>query len=336
MTSIMANVAIIGATSWGNTLGRLLASKGIAVSIWARTEARAEELRQQQQNRLSKTDFPTCLSFTSNADEALHSVEFVIWAVPAQSMRQNVRQIRDHLIAPMILVSVAKGLEAETGKRMSQVIAEEIVSALPGRVCALSGPNLSQEINQGLPATSVVAGQDIEVVKKVQRLLDSPNFSVFISDDVIGVELCGALKNVIALGAGMFDGLGLGNNAKAAFITIGWGEVVSLGTALGAKATTFYGLAGLGDLVATGSSPLSRNHYVGCELGKGRSLGEITASMSNVAEGIDTAIAAHHLASKLGLEVPLMDLIYRVLFESLSPVEISTRFKNGLKPESAT
>ena len=244
----MGNVAVIGATTWGKTLAGLLANKGVAVTVWARTETRAEELRREQQDSSSRTSLSSCLSLTSNVEEALDSAEFVILAVPAQGMRQNARQVRDSLTASMILVSVAKGLEAETGKRMSEVITEEIVSGLPERVCALSGPNLSGEINQGLPATSVVAGQDIEVAKRVQRLLDSPNFSVFTSDDVIGVELCGALKNVIALGAGMLDGLELGNNAKAAFITIAWGEVVSLGTALGAKASTFFGLAGLGDL----------------------------------------------------------------------------------------
>jgi len=331
----MANVAVIGATTWGNALGRLLADKGIAVSIWARTEAKARKLRQEQQNRPSETAFPNYLSFTNNVNEVLHSAELVILAVPAQSLRQSVRQISDRLTAYAILMSVAKGLEADSGKRMSEVMMEEISSALHERVCVLSGPNLSQEISQGLPATSVVAGRDIEVAKKVQRLLHSPNFSVSVSDDIIGVELCGALKNVIALGAGVVDGLSLGDNAKAALITLGWAEVVSLGVALGAKATTFYGLAGLGDLIATCSSRLSRNHYVGCELAKGRSLAEITASMPNIAEGIDTTVAAHSLAGKLGLEVPLVDLIYKVLFESLPPVEISTRFRNGLKPESA-
>ena len=326
----MAEVAVIGATTWGNTLARKLAGKGIDVSVWARTEARAEELRRGQEGSLS-TD---CLSFTSNPDEALHSAEFVICALPAQRMRQNIRKISLHVNSSMVMVSVAKGLEAETGKRMSEVIAEEAPGVLSDKICALSGPNLSGEINQGLPATSVVAGREIEVAKSVQRLLDSPNFSVFVSDDIVGVELCGALKNVIALGAGIMDGLELGNNAKAAFVTIGWSEVVALGIALGAKPATFYGLAGLGDLIATGNSPLSRNHYLGYELGKGRSLSDIIASMSNVAEGVDTATAAHSLASKLGLKVPIIDLVYSVLFESLPPTEISRRFKNGLKPES--
>ncbi len=331
----MANVAVIGATVWGSTLGKLLADKGIAVTVWARNEPKAVELRQEQRRRSLKVGLSSRPYFTSNVDEALHSAEFVIWAVPAQSLRQNVRQVRDYLTASMIQVSVAKGLEMDTGKRMSEVIVEEAAVALPERVCALSGPNLAKEINKGLPATSVIAGKDVEVTKKVQRLLDSANFAVFASDDIIGVELCGALKNIIALGAGMIDGLGLGNNAKAAFITMGWAEAVSLGVALGARETTFYGLAGLGDLIATCQSPLSRNHYVGCELGKGRSLSEITASMSNIAEGVDTAMAAHHLISRSGLEVPIIDLIYRALFESLSPIEVLARFKSGLKPEAA-
>jgi len=330
----MTRVAVIGATTWGNTLGRLLADKGAMVSVWARTEAKADELRQEHQGRLSKKASSGGLAFTGDIGETLDVADFVICAVPAQRMRQNVRLSNPHLNDSMILISVAKGLEAESGKRMSEVIAEEAACVSQDRICALSGPNLSGEINQGLPATSVVAGWDMEVNKKVQELLDSPNFSVFVSDDIVGVEICGALKNVIALGAGIMDGLDMGNNAKAAFITLGWSEIVSLGTALGAKPGTFYGLAGLGDLIATGNSPLSRNHYVGYELGKGRLLGDIVSSMSHVTEGIDTAIAAHNLANRLELETPIINLVYSVLFESLPPTEISRRFKNGLKPES--
>ncbi|MBN2462738.1 MAG: NAD(P)-dependent glycerol-3-phosphate dehydrogenase [Dehalococcoidia bacterium] len=330
----MSRVAVIGATTWGNTLGRLLADKGAMVSVWTRTEAKADELRQECDGNLSKEVSTGCPSFTANIADALHAAEFVICAVPAQRMRQNMKLSNPHLNASMILISVAKGLEAETGKRMSEVIADEAAPVSQNMICALSGPNLSGEINQGLPATSVVAGWDMEVNKKVQELLDSPKFSIFVSDDIIGVELCGALKNVIALGAGIMDGLDIGNNAKAAFITLGWSEIVTLGAALGAKPGTFYGLAGLGDLIATGNSSLSRNHYVGYELGKGRLLSDIISSMSHVAEGVDTAIAAHGLANRLKLETPIINLIYSVLFKSLPPTEISRRFKNGLKPES--
>jgi len=330
----MAKVAVIGATTWGITLGWLLASRGMDVSIWARSEAKVEECRRQHQDRLSQLALSKHLAFTSNAAEVLGSADFAICAVPAQNMRQTVRKVMDHLKPTTIVVSVAKGLEAETGKRMSEVIAEEVVAPLARGVSVLSGPNLSREINQGLPATSVAAAEDIEVAKEIQKLLDSPNFYVFVSDDLVGVELCGALKNVIAIGAGILDGLDLGNNAKAAFITMGWSEIVSLGRALGARESTFYGLAGVGDLIATGNSPLSRNHYVGYELGKGRPLGEILASMTNVAEGIDTTVAAYRLAGRLGLELPTIDLVYRVLFESLSPAEISTRLRNGFRPET--
>jgi glycerol-3-phosphate dehydrogenase (NAD(P)+) len=327
----MSKVAVIGATTWGNTLARLLAVKGAMVSVWARTESRAGELREEV---LSEGDYSERLSFTGSIEEALGAAEFVICAVPAQRMRQNLRLSNPHFIPSAILVSAAKGLEAETGKRMSEVIADEVSSVSQDRICALSGPNLSTEIKQGLPATSVIAGRDIEVARQVQGLLDSPDFTVFVSDDIIGVELCGALKNVIAVGAGIMDGLNLGNNAKAAFITLGWKDVVSLGIALGARPDTFYGLAGLGDLIATGNSPLSRNHYVGYELGKGRPLSDIIKSMSQVAEGVDTAVAAHRLAARVNLEAPIVNLVYSVLFESLPPAEISTRFKNGLKPES--
>jgi glycerol-3-phosphate dehydrogenase (NAD(P)+) len=326
----MSEVAVIGATTWGNTLARLLATKGATVSVWARTESRAEELKEDV---LTEGTYGERLSFTGSIKEALVAAEFVICAVPAQRMRQNLKLSSPYFVPSAIVVSAAKGLEAETGKRMSEVIAEEISSVSQERICALSGPNLSTEIKQGLPATSVIAGRDMAVTKKVQGLLDSPDFTVFVSDDIVGVELCGALKNVIALGAGIMDGLDLGNNAKAAFITLGWKDVVSLGTALGAKPDTFYGLAGLGDLIATGSSPLSRNHYVGYELGKGRHLSDILKSMTQVAEGVDTAMAAHLLARKVNLGAPIVNLVYSVLFESLPPTEISSRFKNGLKPD---
>jgi glycerol-3-phosphate dehydrogenase (NAD(P)+) len=309
----------------------LLAQKGMPVNILARTEAKTTELRKKQQERIDNTGFPEHVQFTNDAAEALHGAGFVICAVPAQSMRQSIKGVRDYLTPSMILVSLAKGLEAETGKRMSEVIADEVVAGPAQKVCVLSGPNLSKEIDQGLPATSVIASRDIDVARRVQALLDSSRFSVFISDDIVGVELCGALKNVIALGAGMFDGLKLGNNAKAAFIAIGWSEVVSLGTALGARPATFYGLAGLGDLIATGNSPLSRNHYVGYEVGRGRALADVVASMSNVAEGVDTTIAAHRLAAKLGLRLPTIDMVYRVLFESLPPGELSVRLRDGLE-----
>lgn len=330
----MAAVTIVGATTWGNTLGALLAHSGIKVRVLTRTETEAEKPNPKKQNPyLSRLDSPGRLTFISHVDEAIKEANLVIWAVPSQSLRENVIRVKDYLSEAMVLISAAKGLEVDSSKRMSEVIAEEVASNLRHQICVLSGPNLAPEIARGLPCTSVVASQDIKVAETAQQLLDSPDFRVFISEDVIGVELGGTLKNIIALGAGMIEELGLGDNCKAAFITLGWAEAISLGVALGAKRATFYGLAGLGDLIATCASPLSRNHCAGRELAKGRSLAEITASTPHVAEGINTTMAAHHLGQKLGLEMPITDLIYKVLFEALPPDEAFTQFKKlKLKP----
>jgi len=263
--------------------------------------------------------FPSRLSITSSLDEALANVEAVILAVPSQTVRQNVRLLKGYLDRSVIVISAAKGLEIGSNKRMSQVIAEEIDPRFRSNICVLSGPNLSREIIRDLPAASVVAAEDEAVARKAQKLLTCPNFCVYINTDVIGVELGGAFKNIIALGAGMVDGLGYGDNAKAAFITRGLTEIAALGVALGANPLTFAGLAGVGDVIATCASPLSRNHYVGVELTKGRPLKEITDSMTGVAEGVSTTIAARNLARQLGLGMPITEKIYQVLFEGVEP-----------------
>ncbi len=312
----MPKTTIIGNTTWGNTLASLLSDKGIAVKLWARSKAEVKGLNQKTRS----------YSPTSHIEEALDRADLVIWAVPSQKLRQNVIQAKNYLTNSMLLMSAAKGLEEDSGKRMSQVMAEEIAPALRKQICVLSGPNLAKEIAQGLPAASVIAAQDITVAERARDLMNSPKFLLFTTDDVIGVELGGALKNIVALGAGMIDGLGLGDNAKAAFITWSWTEVISLGVALGAKASTFYGLAGLGDLITTCASTLSRNHYVGYEVAKGRSLKKISASMTQVAEGVYTAMAVHQIIRKLNLETPIINLIYQVLFENLPATEALADF----------
>jgi len=242
-------------------------------------------------------------------------------AVPAQSMRRNIRLVAKHLSEGMLVVNAAKGLELETNKRMTQVIAEEIPAACHANICVLSGPNLSQEILDDLPAVAVVAAQDETVARRARRLLNTPNLCLYTNTDVIGVELGGALKNIIALGAGIADGLGYGDNAKAALITRGLTEITALGVAMGANPLTFSGLAGLGALVATCASPLSRNHYVGVELTKGRPLEDIIKSMSGIAEGLGTTIAAHKLAQELDVEMPVTEKIYQVLYQGLAPAQ---------------
>ena len=317
----MPKIAIIGTTSWGKTLEVVLARNGLEVRLWARTEREAIALRNNGPNPtlLPGVTFPPQLSITSSLSEALAEVKAVILVVPSQTMRQNIKLVAGHLNELMLIVSAAKGLEIGSNKRMSQVIAEEIDPQFCSNICVLSGPNLSREILHDLPAASVVAAENEVVARIARQLLTVPNLCIYTNTDVIGVELGGALKNIIALGAGMADGLGYGDNAKAAFVTRGLTEMAALGVALGANPLTFSGLAGLGDLIATCASPLSRNHYVGVELTKGRSLKEITDSMTSVAEGVTTTIVAWNLAQATGLEMPITEKIYQVLYGGLDP-----------------
>ena len=317
----MPKVAIIGTTTWGITLGVVLGRRKAEVRLWARTKKEAAELRNARYHSgsLSGIILPPRLSFTSSLSEALDKAKAVILAVPSQRMRQNIKVVAGYLNGSMLVVSAAKGLEIGSNQRMSQVIADEINPDFRSNICVLSGPNLSGEILRDLPAVAVVAAQDEAVAGKAQRLLNTPNLCLYTNTDVIGVELGGALKNIIALGAGIADGLGYGDNAKAALITRGLTEITALGVALGANPLTFSGLTGLGDLIATCSSPLSRNHYVGVELAKGRSLEEIIKSMTGVAEGVSTTIVAYNLARQFGVEMPITERIYQVLYQGRNP-----------------
>jgi len=312
----MPKIAVIGTTTWGITLGVVLADKGLEVRLWARTEEEADRLREKgpDSHRLPNVTFPPQLTVTSSTQKALSRASAVLLAVPSQTMRQNIRVVSDYISQPMLIISAAKGLETGSNKRMSQVIAEEIDPHFHSHICVLSGPNLYREVLLGLPASAVVAAEEDVVARRAQKLLTAPNFSIYTNNDVIGVELGGALKNIIALGAGMVDGLGYGDNSKAAFITRGLTETAALGVSLGASPLTLSGLAGLGDLIATCASKLSRNHYVGVELTKGRKLDEITASMPDVAEGVSTTAAVWDIAQKLRLEMPITERIYQVLY----------------------
>ena len=315
----MEEVAVVGTTEWGTTLGIMLSRKGTKVSLWARTGEEAERLTRERENtaRLPGFPFPEGLWATASLEDALHKVALVILAVPSQDMRHNVRLVREHLDSSMLILSAAKGLEVDSAKRMSQVISEELDRRFHRNICVLSGPNLSKEIARGLPATTVVAARDASVAARVQKMMASSLFRVYVNTDVVGVELGGVLKNVIALAAGMVDGLGYGDNTKAGLITRGLAEITRLGVAAGANPLTFAGLAGLGDLVATCASPLSRNRFVGQELARGRPLEEITASMMGTAEGVTTTVAALKLAGELGVEMPIAQQVYRVLYKGL-------------------
>ena len=324
-------VAIIGTTSWGTTLGIILARRGIDVALWARTQEEAERLARDGGNtvRMPGIPFPKGLSPTSAIDEAIHGASLVLLAVPSQGMRQNARLLKGQIAEGVSILSAAKGLEAGTAKRMTQVIADELDPQHGSQICVLSGPNLSKEIARGLPAATVIVAQDFKVVERVREIMHSPSFQVYTSKDVVGVELGGALKNIIALGAGMVDGLGYGDNAKAAYISRGLTEIAALGTALGAEPITFLGLAGLGDLLATCASNLSRNHTLGVELAKGSSKEEVMASLGSTVEGVSTTAAALKLAGGLSVAMPITERIYRVLFEGLDPAQAMAELIGG-------
>ncbi len=312
---------IIGATTWGTTLGILLAQNEVPVNLLARTEAEAQTLSSQGRNARFLPDslFPEGLSVTSEPESALQQSDLVIIAVPSDRLRENVQRIKAHLQPGMTVLSATKGLELPTARRMSQVLEDELPAELHPGICVLSGPNLAKEIVEGKLASTVIAGRNPEATQKAQNMLMSANFRVYTSADVLGVELAGALKNIVALGAGIGDGMDAGENAKAAFITRGLAEMTRLGIAAGADPLTFAGLAGLGDVVATCSSRLSRNRYVGEQLAKGHSWAEIRESMDNVAEGVNATLAALVLAKELGVEMPIAEMASRVLFDGLSP-----------------
>ena len=312
----MVQVSIAGTTSWGTTLAIILARRGLDVRLWARTEDEAAHLRAYGQNSrfVPGSAFPPDLIITSDVTDAFGHADLAIVAVPSRSLRENVRAIAEGLTSTAVVVSATKGLESASGMRMSQILVEELGSDTHQGICAMSGPNLAREIIRGEPSSTVVASDSPEAAAKAQSLITSPRFRVYTNDDIVGVEFGGALKNIIALGAGICDGLGFGDNAKAAFMTRGLAEITRLGVAGGANPLTFAGLAGMGDLVATCSSTLSRNHHVGEQLANGKTLEETQAGMANVAEGIDTTTAAVLLADRLNVDMPITRATYEVLF----------------------
>ncbi|MCL0101522.1 NAD(P)-dependent glycerol-3-phosphate dehydrogenase, partial [Dehalococcoidia bacterium] len=267
-------------------------------------------------------------------DEAVGSADVVIFAVPSVSMRVSVRSLASAINRDALIISATKGLERGSAKRMSVVLHEELPESLRSRISVLSGPNLSKEILDGLPASTVIGAIDESIAQQARDVVMSPELRAYTNTDVIGVELGGALKNVIAIGAGMSDGLGLGDNTKASFITRGLAEVTRLGVAVGARPLTFAGLSCLGDLIATCSSRLSRNYFVGEQLAKGRPIEMILGSMRYVAEGVDTTVAALQMAKQLGIDMPITECTYKVLFEGMDPgVAVAELMARGPKSE---
>lgn len=314
----MTKIAVVGATTWGITLATVLARKDGDLRILTRTEEEASLTRKSifKTPRLPEGFIlPSGITVTADTASALKDADAVIMAVPSQAMRLNTRQVAPYFGKRTLILSAGKGLEIETGKRMSEVIADETRKEHHSNICVLSGPNLAWEILAGRPAVTVIAAEKETRARRGVRLMTVPNFCAFTNTDVVGVELGGALKNIIALGAGIVDGLGYGDNTKAALLTRGLTEITALATALGANPLTLSGLAGQGDLIATCSSKLSRNHQVGERLTRGESIKDIQATMNGIAEGVSTTLVAWNLAQKLGIEMPITDRLYRVLYQ---------------------
>ncbi|HET8571794.1 MAG TPA: NAD(P)H-dependent glycerol-3-phosphate dehydrogenase [Candidatus Limnocylindria bacterium] len=313
-------IAVIGAGAWGTTLAIRLAEVGQHVTLWAHTGAAATALQRDRENRryLPGSGFPESLDVTAE-DAALGDADsLLVLAVPSAHVRGTLLRLAPVLRAETPILSVVKGIEQETHLRMSQLIGQ----VLPGRpVAVLSGPNLAREIAAGKPAGSVVASLDLELAARLAALLSSDRFRVYTNRDVIGVELAGALKNVVALAAGMVDGLGLGDSAKAGIITRGLAELTRLGVAAGAHPLTFAGLAGVGDLFATCMSPLSRNRRAGELLAGGASWTEVAGQLSGVAEGAYTVTGALALAAREGVELPIAEQVDAVVHHGRPPMQ---------------
>ncbi len=310
-------VAVVGSGAWGTTLAILVARQEPAVLL-ARSAETAVRLEANRANerRLPGIPFPPGLAVS--ADPAvLGSAELVVFAVPSSHLRAEVARVAPFVPPAADLLSVVKGLEGGTLLRMSQVVAEA-GGFDPRRIAALSGPNLALEIARGLPASAVVAAEDQVLAARVQARLGRRRFRLYVNSDIVGVELCGALKNVIAIAAGAAEQLGFGDNGKAGLMTRGLAEMTRLGIAAGANPLTFAGLAGIGDVIATCGSPLSRNHRLGVELARGRRWAEIEADLPGVAEGAYTVDAAIALADRLGVEMPIAREVHRALFEGKS------------------
>lgn len=329
-------IAVVGAGSWGTALAYYIAGQGFECKLWAFEEEVVSQITNEKENKTFLPDLklPESIKATNDLESVVLDQDIVIMAVPSHFMRQILKRMVHRLNPGVIIVSAAKGIENETLMTMSQIFEDVAPDSLAMHRAVLSGPSFAKEVGQGLPTAVTVACPDQEASNLLQKLLSSNIFRLYTSQDLIGVELGGALKNVIAIGAGITDGLGLGLNARAALITRGLAEIMRLGVQMGANPLTFSGLAGIGDLFLTCTGDLSRNRTVGLRLGRGESISEIIDSMNAVAEGVKTAKSAFNLAARERVDMPLTEMVYRIIYEDMTPlkamVEIMSR---DLKPE---
>jgi glycerol-3-phosphate dehydrogenase (NAD(P)+) len=331
-------IAVIGAGSWGTTLADLLAKKGHAVTLWAYERELVQDMRETRENTLflPGIQLSAGLAFTNDLAEAYAGSTMVLCVVPSQLVRRVMSNSLPFLPQGGVIVSASKGIEVDTLATVSEIYQEILPADLYASFAALSGPSFAREVAQQMPTAVTVASESESVARRVQEAFTTSYFRVYRNEDVVGVELGGAIKNVIAIAAGISDGLGFGSNTRAALITRGLAEMTRLGLAMGAHPSTFAGLAGMGDLVLTCTGDLSRNRTVGIQVGQGRRLSEILGEMRMVAEGVKTTESAYNLCRKLGVEMPIVEQMYQILYQDKpareAVLELMTR---NLKAEGA-
>lgn len=331
----MTKIAVFGAGSWGTAFSLVLSDAGNDVTLWARRQELSDAINHRHENvdYLPGYELGPAIGATHDPSQALHQASVVVLAVPSQTLRANLEQWADAIPSDAVVLSLMKGVEVGSAKRMSEVI-EEVAKVEPERIAVLSGPNLSHEIAERQPAASVIACVREDVAVRLRELCHTTSFRPYTMTDIVGCELGGATKNVIALAVGMAVGLGFGDNATATVITRGLAETARLGEALGADPYTFSGLAGLGDLVATCSSPLSRNRAFGEMLGRGRSVQQIAGATRQIAEGVTSCEPIRDLAQRNGVEMPIVEHVAALVRGELSPTEMLTRLiSRAARPE---
>ena len=329
------SVAVVGAGSWGTAFASMLAGRHGSVTLWAHETEVCADLRDRRENRafLPGIVLPPTIRPTADLAEAVSGKSVVVFAVPSHHLRKVAARTAAHLAPDACLVSLAKGVENGTLKRMTEVLAETSPVHAP-RVAALSGPTFAREVAEGKPTGATVAARDLSVARRLQHALSGARFRLYADDDVTGIEIGGALKNVMAIAAGMADGLGFGHNARALLISRGLAEISRLGVRLGAHPQTFAGLSGMGDLVLTCTGDLSRNRTVGMRVGRGEGIGEVLAGMTMVAEGVRTAVSAVELSRRTGVPMPISEQVHCILHEGKDAREaVSALFSRALKRE---
>ena len=315
------SIGVIGGGAWGTALALLLAGKGERVSLWMYEQDLAQETARTRDNRVYLPGFPLPpnIEVTSSLEEAVRKRPYILSVVPSHTVRTVSKQFTPHLASDAIIINASKGIEIETLSPLAEVFKETLPQPFHRRLCFLSGPSFAKEVARKLPTAVALASYDQGVGKKAQELLSTPWFRVYTNTDVIGVELGGSVKNVIAIAAGVLEGLGFGHNTMAALITRGLAEMARLGEAMGADPRTFSGLAGMGDLVLTCTGDLSRNRTLGTRLGKGEKFDDIMQGLKTVAEGVKTAKATRALARNHGVEMPVVEEVYLILYEGKDP-----------------